>query len=219
MSSLAAQPLDASGGADLGLPVRAFNRSDEDVVWQYDRTRHVIPAKGMAYVPYMAMCLWQGDPRAIDVPGGRLHEQFRRNQHHHLSILYGVYEGSDGHRQWDDIPLVECYPIDSDIPFNTVLRDPEGANLTDTDTGHSQLRMLQDQLERQAGALRVLQAQVTQQQQIDGALEAADLDPADLERQETAHRTEAPEGQSMVGPTPSRRAPKAKKAAVTRDGE
>lgn len=224
----AVQPLNAEGGVDLGLPVRAVNHSDTDVVWTYDRARYVIPAGGERLVPYMAMVLWQGDPRAIDLPGGRRHEQFRRQQREHLRVLYGVYEHEE---RWAEIPQVDCYPLDSDVPFNTVLRDPEGVALVDQASGMGQARMMQETMDRMATQLRVLQSKIQQQEQIDGALAAADLDPDDLERQETTHRQVSPEaatGQSMVGPAPTRRstatpAPNATqmkpKAAVTRDGE
>lgn len=222
----AVQPFDATGGVDLGLPVRAINTGDEEVVWQYDRVRYVIPAHGDRLVPYMAMCLYQGDPRSINVPGGRQHEQFRDQQLRHLRILHGVYEESEGHKRWVDIPAhnVTCYPLDSDVPFNTVLRDPDGTNLEGEVQGQSQLRMMQDSMERMASQMRALQAQVAQQEQIEGALAQADLDPEDLERQETTSRAISPEeatGQSMVGPSPTRRAPapKGERAQVTRDGE
>jgi hypothetical protein len=220
---VAQQALDAQGGVDLGLPVRAVNRSDQDVVWQYDRIKYVIPAGGERMVPYMAMVYWQGDPRAIDVPGGRLHEQFRRQQYAHLRILYGVYEESEGHNRWADIPEVVCYPLDSDVPFNTVLRDPDGRNMMEQVDSSNDLRFMRDQMERMATQMRVMQANYEQQSQSIAATEAAGVDPADLERQETEHRTVAPEeatGQSMVGPSPTRRTPAPKgKAAVTRDGE
>lgn len=212
------QPLDASGGADLGLPVRAFNRSDQEIVWTYDRVRHVLAPGTQTYVPYMAMVYWQGDPRAINVPGGRAQEQYRRQQREHLRVLYGVYEHDE---RWAEIPLVECYPIDSDVPFNTVLRDPEGTNMTDAAEGQSQLKLMQETMERMANQVRILQAQVAQKEQEEAAIAGAQVDPADLERQETDTRAASPEeatGQSMVGPAPSRRAPKAK-AGVTRDGE
>lgn len=225
MSQLAQQPFDASGGVDLGLPVRAVNSGDTAVTWTYDRQKYVIAAHSERMVPYMAMCLYQGDPRSINVPGGRQHEQFRDQQLRHLRVLYGVYEESEGHNRWDEIPAhhVTCYPLDSDVPFNTVLRDPDGAGLEGQVEGQSQLRLMQDTMDRMAVSMRAMQAQIAQQEQIDGALANAGIDPDDMERQETTSRAASPEeatGQSMVGPSPTRRpAPKGDKAQVTRDGE
>lgn len=215
------QPLDGSGGVDLGLPVRAINRSDAPVTWTYARVKYVLPPATPTFVPYMAMVYYQGDPRSIDVPGGRQHEQFRRKEYEHLRILYGIYEEGEGHNKWADIPLVECYPIDSDVRFETVLHDPEGNHLNEKVQDRTQAQFMQAELERMAGQMRMMQAQLQQQQNADAAVAAADMDPEALERQETDHRAVTPEeatGQSMVGPSPQRRAPQPK-ASVTRDGE
>lgn len=219
----AQQPLDAMGGADQGLPVRAINRSDAPVTWQYARAKHVLEPGVPTFVPYMAMVHWQGDPRAVDLPGERAHEQHRRLEREHLRVLYGVYENDE---RWDNIPLVECYPIDSEVRFETVLLDPEGTSLSAVVESNSQVTFMQQEMERMAGQIRIMQGNIAVAQQQEAALAAADMDPDDLERQETEHRTVTPEeatGASMVGPSPQRRttntpAPKAK-VAVTRDGE
>lgn len=217
----AQQPLDGLGGADLGLPVRAFNRSDEPIVWEYARAKHVLAPGVQTFVPYMAMVYWQGDPRSINLPGDKAHEQHRRLERERLRVLYGVYENEE---RWADLPLVECYPIDSDVRFETVLHDPDGASLSEQTQTNNQVAFMQQELESMAQKMRVMQGQIEIQRQAEGALDVADMDPEDLDRQETTHRTVTPEeatGQSMVGPAPTRKtAPKAKAAAaVTRDGE
>lgn len=222
----AQQPYDASGGVDLNLPVRATldPAHPTPVTWLYARAKHVLQPGIPTFVPYMAMVYWQGDPRAIDMPGGRQHEQHRRLQREHLRVLYGVYENDE---RWADIPTVTCTPIDSDVPFETVLRDPDGLSLAGTTESNNQLAFMQAEMERMAQSMRVMQGQIAVQKQQEAALEAADLDPADLDRQETSTRVATPEeatGASMVGPSPQRRAPAPKgpataAAAVTRDGE
>lgn len=222
----AQQPLDGLGGADLGLPVRAFNRSDSPIVWEYARAKHVLQPGVQTFVPYMAMVYWQGDPRAINLPGDKAHEQHRRLERERLRVLYGVYENEE---RWADLPLVECYPIDSDLRFETVLHDPDGNSLSDVAQSNNQVAFMQQEMERMAQQLRIMQGNIAVAQQQEAAIDAADLDPEDLERQETEHRTVTPEeatGASMVGPSPQRRStstpvPKTPvaKVAVTRDGE
>ena len=211
----AQQPYDGLGGVDLSIPVRAVNNSAEPVMWMYDRRKYVLKPGVPIYIPYLAMCMYRGDPRAIDKPGGRDHEQYRRNEHARLHILHGVYEGGPDHRSWDEVANVTCYPIDSDVPFHTVLDDPEGLSLSDERRDSSQTEFLQGQMEQMSAQLRILQAQVLNQQQADGAVEAAGLTPADiadLDRQATSTRTIAPEGlaESMVGASPARKRPSAK---------
>lgn len=223
------QPLDPNGGIDLNIPIRAINRSDTPVTWEYARVKYLLQPDQPTFVPYMAMVYYQGDPRAIDLPTGRQQEQYRRNEFARLRILHGVYEGNVQHNSWADIPQIDCYPINSDIPFNTVLRDPEGVNLTEQKRDNSQSQFLQRQLEEMAAQMRVMQGQLAQQQQADGSLAAAGIDPADLDRQAATSKAIAPEeatGQSMVGPSPSRRPPAPKTRtkpgegpAVTKDGE
>lgn len=218
------QQLDASGGVDLGIPVRAVNRSTSPITWVYARAKHILQPGQHTFVPYMAMVYYQGDPRAIDVPGGRQHEQFRSNELARLRIVHGIYEESEGHNKWDEIPLVECYPIDSDVPFATVLRDPEGHSLTEQRQDLGQTKFLQDEMERMAAQLRILQAQAAASQQSDAALGAAGIDPTDLDRAATTSKAISPEeatGQSMVGasptPRPKTRAKAGEGPAVTVD--
>lgn len=226
----AQQALDAEGGLDLGLPVRAINRSDVTVTWQYDRRKYVIPPGEERLIPYMAMVLYQGDPRAIDKPGGRPHEQPRRQGLEHLRVLHGVYEHEE---RWADIPLVECYPIDSDIRFETILHDPEGNSVSGVSAAQSESAFLRNEVERMAQQLRVLESRAALAGQQEAAIASSGMtaaDLADLDRQETSTRVASPEeatGQSMVGPSPERRiAPKGGRTAregadvpVTRDGE
>lgn len=220
------QPLDASGGADLGLPVRAVNRSEVTVVWEYDRAKHVLQPNTETFVPYMAMVYWQGDPRAIDVPGGRQHEQHRRNEHSRLRVLYGVYEESEGHNRWDDIPLVECYPINSDVRFETVLHDPDGLSVSASAESVPETQYLRRQMEDMASQMRVMQSRLAASEAQEAAVSAPGVDTEVLDRQETEQRVATPEevGVSMVSPQPQRRpTPKGKTrdkaTAVTRDGE
>jgi hypothetical protein len=215
-AATAAQPLDVSGGVDLNIPVRAINRSDEPITWKYARVKHVLQPGVPTFIPYLAMVLYQGDPRAINIPGGRITEQYRRNELERLSILHGVYENSE---RWATIPLIECYPIDSDVPFNTVIRDPEGTNATPGNTGQpNQTAFLEQQLAKMADQMRVMQAQILVQNAATGAVEAAGIDPADLDKQDTMSKAVAPEEAGLAGmggPHPERQDP-ASGSAVTK---
>ncbi len=225
-TAVAQQQIDGQGGVDLGIPIRAVNRGTVPITWLYARVKYLLQPETPTFVPYMAMCYYQGDPRAIDRPGRPMHEQYRRNEYARLRIVHGVYENESA---WEGIATVDCYPIDSDIPFNTVLRDPEGVNMGDTQRDDAEISLMRASMESMAQQLRVMQAQVAAKEQADGALSAAGIDPADLDRQATTSRALSPEeatGQSMVGQTPERRSPVAKTRpargegpAVTKDGE
>lgn len=211
------QRLDDQGNVDLNTPVRAFNRSEAPVTWLYARQKYVLQPEIPSYVPYMAMVHWQGDPRAIDVPGGKLHEQYRREWRERLTVLYGVYENT---HLWDQIPLVECYPIDSDIRFETVLLDPDGTALSPEVAAASETEFLRRQLAQMQEQMRILSSQINLNESQDAATAAAGLDPEDLERQATNIKSQAPESLMGAAPAPRDRGPVAKKIAakgVTRD--
>lgn len=214
------QPLDAQGNADINMPVRAINRSDSPVTWLYDRQRYVLMPNVPSYVPYMAMVHWQGDPRAMDLPGGRLHEQFRRQHREHLRTLYGVYENDD---KWNQIPLVECYPINSDIRFETVLLDPDGTSLSTESASASETEFLKRQLANMQEQMAHMAAQIQMNESSEAARTAAAMTTDDLDHQVTTSKAAAPE-HSMVGAAPERRSTKsvvkkqaARATAVTKD--
>lgn len=208
------------GQLDTGIPVRAVNNSDTPIQWMYDRVKYILQPGVPTFIPYMAMCLYQGDPRAIDLPSGKAHERYRTNEYARLRIHCGVYEDDS---RWDDCPHVHvtCYPIDSDVPFNTVLSDPEGTSLADQKHDLSQTQFLQAQMETMAAQLRVLQAQAAASQSADQAMAAANFDPADLDRQATVSKAISPEeatGESMVGARPVQKSAAAKKRPAPGEG-
>lgn len=206
--SIAQQPTDDLGNVDLNLPVRAVNRSDSPVTWMYARVKHLLQPGTPTFVPYMAMVYYCGDPRAIDHPGGPLHQQYRRNEYARLNIVHGVYEGEE--RSWDDVPVVDCYPIDSDVPFNTVLRDPDGVNMVDEKRDNTEMSLMRRSMEEMASKLRSMQAQVAIRESSEAATLAAGFDPADLDIERTTSRALTPEevtGESMVGQAPVRKVP------------
>lgn len=208
------QRLTDQGDIDLNTPVRAVNRSSSPVVWEYARQKHTLMPDIPTYVPYMAMVYWQGDPRAINLPGGKLHEQHRRHQHEHIRTLYGVYEND---AKWDTIPLIECYPIDSDVRFETVIHDPDGTSLAPEVAAASETTFLREQLRQMQEQMRVLGEQVRINEANDAAVTATGLDPADLERQATNIKSATPDGGSLVGAAPERKGVVAKGGAVTKD--
>ncbi len=209
------------GLLDENIPVRAVNASDAPIIWQYARVKYVLQPATPTFIPYLAMCLYQGDPRAIDLPGDDPNLKYRREEYARLRVHCGVYENDSA---WATCPhtQVTCYPIDSDIPFNTVIRDPDGINQADEKADNSQAKFLATEMERMANQMRVMQAQLAQAQAGDAAVAAAGLDPADLDRAETASKSITPEeatGQPMVGAHPvKKQRPKAGEGpAVTRD--
>lgn len=209
------QRLDEQGNVDLNMPVRAVNRSDSPVTWLYARQRHVLQPGIPTYVPYMAMVHWQGDPRAIDMPGGRLHEQYRRQHREHLRALYGVYENDN---KWAAIPLVECYPIDSDIRFETVLLDPDGTSVSQEAASATETEFLRAQLASMQSQMAHMATQIAVRENAADAQAAAGMDPADLDHQVTTSKAAAPE-QSMVGAAPERRPSVAKVVKRLAPGE
>lgn len=207
VTSPASSPHYRDGHLDTGIPVRAVNNSDAPIQWMYDRVKYILQPNIPTFIPYMAMCMYQGDPRSIDLPTGRELDQHRRNEYARLRIHCGVYEDD---AKWPGVPHmhVTCYPIDSDVPFNTVLRDPEGVSQADTKADNNQTQFLQTKMEEMANQMRVMQAQLAANQSADAALSAANIDPADLDRQATTSRAITPEeatGQSMVGAHPAQK--------------
>lgn len=205
---------------DEGIPVRAVNDSSEPITWRYARVKHVLNPGVPTFIPYLAMCMYQGDPRAIDLPTGRPQDQHRRNEYARLRVHCGVYEDD---AKWATVPHthVTCYPIDSDVPFNTVLRDPDGVNQADEKSSNSQAQFLQQKMEEMANQMRVMQAQLAMQQNAEGAIVAANIDPADLDRQATTSRAISPEeatGQSMIGARPVQKSQAAKKRPAAGEG-
>lgn len=203
-TSASSQHYRGDGHLDTGIPVRAVNNSDAPITWGYDRVKYVLAPGVATFIPYLAMCLYQGDPRAIDLPGDRAHEQHRRKEYARLRIHCGVYEDE---AKWEGVPhtKVTCYPIDSDIPFNTVLRDPEGVNQAEAKADNNQTAFLQAQMEQMANQMRVMQAQLASAQSADSARAIADFDADDLDHQATTSKAVSPEeatGQSMVGQHP-----------------
>lgn len=218
--SASSQHYRESGELDVGIPVRAVNNSDAPITWMYDRVKYVLAPGVATFIPYLAMCMYQGDPRAIDLPTGREHDQHRRNEYARLRIHCGVYEND---AQWAHVPhaQVTCYPIDSDVPFNTVLRDPEGVNQSEAKADNNQTMFLQAQMEQMANQMRVMQAQLAASQSADLAIAAADIDPDDLDHQVTTSKAVAPEeatGQSMVGAHPVQKSQAAKKRPAPGEG-
>lgn len=205
---------------DEGIPVRAVNNSDTPITWVYANVKHVLTPGQSVFIPYMAMCMYQGDPRAIDLPGDNPETKYRRNEYARLRIHCGVYEDD---AKWATVPhtQVTCYPIDSDVPFNTVLRDPEGVNQAEEKADNSQTQFLTAQMEQMAAQMRAMQAQLAASQSSDAALTAANLDPADLDRQATTSRAITPEeatGQSMVGAHPVQKSKVAKSRPAAGEG-
>ncbi len=209
------------GLLDENIPVRAVNNSPDPIVWQYARVKYLLAPGQPTFIPYLAMCLYQGDPRAIDLPGDDPNLKYRREEYARLRVHCGVYENDSA---WATCPhtFVDCFPIDSDIPFNTVIRDPEGVNQTEEKASNNQTAFLQTEMERMASQMRVMQAQLAQAQNADLAVQAAGIDPTDLDRAETTSKSITPEeatGNPMVGAHPvKKQRPKAGEGpAVTRD--
>lgn len=203
------------GLLDTNIPIRAVNNNAEPVVWWYANAKYTLLPGQPTFVPYLAMCFYQGDPRAIDHPGDDPATKYRRNEYAELRIRCGVYENDAA---WDTCPHMHivCYPIDSDVPFNTVIRDPEGVNQAEARADSSEQSFLRNQMESMAAQMRVMQAQLAAKEFADAALTMSGIDPADLDRQVTTSKAISPEeavGESMVGQHPVQKSGKARPKA------
>lgn len=220
--AVAQQRLDGSGGADLNTPVRIVYTPKDATdtapfVIHYAREKYACSPNVPTFVPYLAMVMYLGDPRAINKPGGKIHEQHRRTEVERLRVHWGVYERDE---EWARVPNLKAYPIDSDVPFNTVLDDPDGANMDmSAVASRQQSDFIQSEMARMQAEMRAMQAQLQMAQQAEGARTAAGLDPdVPLDPQMTVSRTVAPESPSMVGAHPVAR-PASTKGRAKPQGE
>lgn len=128
--------------------VRVKNVGEKDVVMRYNSIPYIVRAGDEATVPFEAMCVWLGDPRAgetsrVDNNGGDTRFiPARRDEIVRLRQLYGMYAGGGSHelvhgeftdRDGDgkevavhiDYPRMEAWMSDGQRLY-TVLEDPEG---------------------------------------------------------------------------------------------
>lgn len=199
----AEQQADGLGGVNLDIPVRIVYSTDDPDAQPFKMTYarrdyYAVPndPRGVM-VPYLLMCMYMGDPRAFDVPGDKMELKHRRKELERLRVHWGVYDREEA---WLTLPKLTAYPLDSDVPFNTVLDDPEGMNLDPTSIQVSETAYLREELERQKGMMMAMQAQLQMREMEQTARQASGLgDDGELVQQMTEQQVAAPE---IVPPPP-----------------
>lgn len=153
--------------------VQLRNVGDTTYRQQYAGRWYEITPGSKAMVPYYAMCLWLGNPKAQDV-GTRDSEKHRTNEVRRLSTWYGVYadpwyapaerteyttndpenrlpyvfapapDDEPGRRlRHPQLPLVEVYTFDTEERIYTVIDDPEGNRQSPATTSRAEQRDLE----------------------------------------------------------------------------
>ena len=96
------------------IACKIHNHGTTKLRLQWDGSWFEIAPGQDGHAPYNAICLWFGDPRAVDIgdPDNDRPTQFRRAERERLSTFYGVYED-----QWySDTPL-RSFGIDTITDF------------------------------------------------------------------------------------------------------
>jgi hypothetical protein len=183
--------------------VRLVNKGTDTFTDTYNNTRYTIAAGSEGFVPWDAMCLWLGDPRARDADE---RHRDRTDEYARLREKYGVYHQDKLFA--GVVPQLEVYTLDGKR-ITTVAEDPEGeptdikvgvpsANAADT---AAEIDALRRQVEQLTSAVNTLPE--SQRDQV-VAVARGDLDPADVV---------APREDTAPVPAPAPAAAPAKKAA------
>lgn len=187
--------LDAEGGVDMGIPVKVtyIPSKEGDTTpfkMQYARQTYTLRPHLPTIVPYMAMVLYMGDPRAVDVPGDKQHLKHRRLEVERMRTHWGIYEDDS---RWENVPNLIACPIDSDEPFNTVLDDPDGIMLDGTPQPRSEVEFLRAEVERLTHATREMMSRFDAADNAQRARVAAGLEGEEFASQVAMTKAVAPE--------------------------
>lgn len=93
---------------------RIRNHGETKLRLQWDGDWYEIMPGKDGFAPYNAICLWFGDPRAIDIgdPDNDRPTQYRRAERERLSTFYGIYEDP-----WYDESQIRSFGIDKITDF------------------------------------------------------------------------------------------------------
>lgn len=128
------------------VPVKAYNKTKQEVVLKWANVRHRIPPGGMNFVPFMAMARHAGNPHSSATTNPSRRQEFDR-----LQMFYG------GEATPDLLPL-EFFTLDDDR-ITTVLEDPEGRHLMPIGNNQSEMDFMREQMTRMAKQLTDMQTQ------------------------------------------------------------
>lgn len=142
-------PFLGNAGDMSATLVRLTNEGPTDFVQGYAAQRYVVHPGKSVIVPYPAVVLWLGDPKAIDSPD----RPNRTNELARLRTRYGAYDDND---IWENNrPRVVARTLDDEF-IATVISDPMGTSVTPADivvADRDNLKLQVDSLQRQMAAL------------------------------------------------------------------
>jgi hypothetical protein len=200
---------------DESVPVTVTNVGPVPLTFKYARRKFVFAAGESKMVPWLAMCLWFGDPRAVDRHPTKRSLQFRRQERDRLVVKYGLgtkplysddHETVDnfrdpsgrdylivddpihphnGQRRHPNLPAVRVFDVQTGNRVITVMDDPEAVTITGDQTARVEARDTEAQIQRLTAMVQELQTNL------------ADLNPEAAERLRTQLD---PEGAGQLDP-------------------
>ncbi|GIV04102.1 MAG: hypothetical protein KatS3mg015_2932 [Fimbriimonadales bacterium] len=146
----------------VGEVVIIKNVGSVDFVGKHASIKYTIPAGGQRIVPWEAMCLWMGNPEAVD----KENSPARTDEYRRLRFKYGIYHNM--HLAAERFPKLEAYDLD-DNRLITVIDDPEGAHLTPEVNTRAENEILRERLARMEREMIALRRQANMQERVDAA--------------------------------------------------
>lgn len=136
--------------------VFAKNNGDQTFVGKYARVTYTIPPGAQKVIPFVAACLWFGDPYAVDIDKKR---QNRHREYERLRVKYGIYEHEN---LLHLLPThIDIFDVETGEQITTLAQDPEGHSLggaIGTETGERNTQQAISRLEAELAALKASQA-------------------------------------------------------------
>lgn len=150
-----------------GEVIYAKNVGDTIVRWKYANQPYIIKPGQMAIVPWECMCLWMGNPEAMDLDERRRN---RRDELTRLQFKFGCYTDPV---LWEELkPKVECYTL-SDERITTVVDDPYGESIHPDVTTKAQNQLMAERMAKLEAELKSLRRTALVQDNQDSAESAA----------------------------------------------
>lgn len=140
-------------------PIRVRNTHHFDFVDKFANHTYVIKAGEDTIIPFDAMILWLGNPKAVDVDGKR---RYRRDEFRRLRVRYGAYDDADLWEQ--NKPQLSCTTIDGQ-PITTIVDDPDGKHLTPAVQSQNEREALIQRLDYMQRAMTEMQQELNRVQQ------------------------------------------------------
>lgn len=195
----------ALGPADT---VRLVNTGEVPFDKMYASIRYSVPPGSEAFVPYAAVCMWLGNPIAVDF--GEPGKNYRSQEVARLRVLYGIYEQEVEPPYLDDAkevpnplagqptwatrtPDVKVYDLGG-TELVTVVADPEGKGVTPDTFTQAEKDNQADRIAQLEAQLRQLTANLNQAPAADAGFGSEAL--ADAPEPEPAPATKTPSDQA-----------------------